>query len=142
MGHFEVLQVLSAYGADFSLSTVKTKETAVHFATIAYKLLCIRFLGQRGLFLAAIYKIREIYYHSCIVGCPANELNEEGLTPQKIAKNEGMKDSMKELKKLSGFQDKVARGNKPKGFAEPWTIRVNNYTILLQLIMQTIVVLY
>jgi len=44
-------------------------------------------------------------------GCPANQgTNEEGLTPQKIAKAEGFKDSMKELKKLTTFQDKVERG--------------------------------
>ena len=64
-------------------------------------------------------------YH-CI-GCPANESNEEGLTPQKIAKNEGMKDAMKELKKLTVYQDKIAKGNKPKGFAESWAIQVLLY---------------
>ena len=48
LGHFEVLQVLSAYGADFTVTT-STGDTAVHFATIANRLLCIRFLGQRGL---------------------------------------------------------------------------------------------
>ena len=60
------------------------------------------------------------------VGCPANEANEEGLTPQKIAKTEGFKDAMKEAKKLSSFQDKAARGAKPKGFAEPWCVRVSH----------------
>lgn len=59
------------------------------------------------------------------IGCPANENNEEGLTPQKIAKNEGTKDAMKELKKLTVYQDKVAKGGKPKGFAEPWAIQVH-----------------
>ena len=48
LGHFEVLQVLSAYGADFTVTT-STGDTAVHFATTANRLLCIRFLGQRGL---------------------------------------------------------------------------------------------
>lgn len=60
-----------------------------------------------------------------VPGCPANEANEEGQTPQKIAKTEGLKDVMKEVKKLSGFQDKVARGAKPKGFAEAWCVRVS-----------------
>ena len=60
-----------------------------------------------------------------VVGCPANEVNEEGYTPQKIAKNEGTKDAMKELKKLTGYQDKIAKGGKPKGFSESWCIRVS-----------------
>ena len=58
-------------------------------------------------------------------GCPANEgAGEEDTTPQKIAKVEGFKDAMKELKKLTTFQDKVAHGTKPKGYAEPWAVRV------------------
>lgn len=65
------------------------------------------------------------------IGCPTNETNNEGLTPQKIAKNEGTKDAMKELKKLSGFQDKVSRGAKPKGYAEPWSIKVSIELCLL-----------
>ena len=59
-------------------------------------------------------------------GCPANQpTNEEGLTPQKIAKTEGFKDAMKELKKLTTFQDKIERGAKPKGSAEDWAVRVS-----------------
>ena len=60
-------------------------------------------------------------------GCPANEpTTDEGeLTPQKIAKAEGYKDAMKELKKLTTFQDKAARGAKPKGFSEPWAVTVS-----------------
>lgn len=62
----------------------------------------------------------------CCEGCPANEAtNEEGVTPQKMAKTDGFKDGMKELKKLTTFQDKVARGTKPKGFAEPWAVTVS-----------------
>ena len=65
------------------------------------------------------------YYYVVIAGCPANEPpNEEGVTPQKLAKAEGLKDAMKELKKLTSFQDKVARGAKPKGYAEPWAVKV------------------
>ena len=60
-------------------------------------------------------------------GCPANEAttDEAALTPQKIAKTEGYKDSMKELKKLTTFQDKAARGAKPKGFSDQWAVRVS-----------------
>ena len=50
MGQFECLQALSAYGADFSV-TSKSCDTALHFATLAYKMLCIRFLGQRGQYI-------------------------------------------------------------------------------------------
>ena len=47
LGHFEAIQTLSAYGADFSLATV-AGENAMHFATRNYRLLCTRLLGQRG----------------------------------------------------------------------------------------------
>ena len=65
------------------------------------------------------------------IGCPANEVNEEGQTPQKLAKADGIKDAMKELKKLTGYQDKVAKGGKPKGFAELWCIRVRHIAMVL-----------
>ena len=61
------------------------------------------------------------YYYA---GCPANEENDQGMTPQKLAKQEGLKDAMKELKKLTSFQDKLACGAKPKGAAEPWAVQV------------------
>ena len=44
-----VIQTLSAYGADFTAATIMG-ENAMHFATIAYRLLCIRFLAQRGMY--------------------------------------------------------------------------------------------
>ena len=47
LGHFEAIQTLSAYGADFTLKTV-AGENAMHFATKNYRLLCTRLLGQRG----------------------------------------------------------------------------------------------
>lgn len=47
LGHFESIQMLSAYGADFRLST-RTGENAMHMATKKYRLLCTRLLGQRG----------------------------------------------------------------------------------------------
>ena len=49
MGHFLVIQALSAYGADFNL-TASTGENALHFATKNYRLLCIRMLAQRGMY--------------------------------------------------------------------------------------------
>lgn len=87
----------------------------MHFATLNHRLLCLRMLAQRG--------------------CPANEAtHESGATPQKLAKAEGHKDSMKELKKLTAFQDKVARGAKPKGYAEPWAVQVNGLRSIQQLV--------
>lgn len=63
LGHFEVLQVLSAYGADFTVAT-SSGENAMHFATMAGKLLCIRFLGQRGVWKeciqASVYLTKEL----------------------------------------------------------------------------------
>ena len=66
-------------------------------------------------------------------GCPANVANDDGITPQKLAKAEGFKDSMKELKKWIGFQEKLARGSKPKGSSDPWAIRVHLFSETLRL---------
>ena len=106
LGLFEVIQLLSAYGANFAMATA-SGENAMHFATAANNLLIIRLLGQRG--------------------CPAGAATVEGVTPQKIAKTEGFKDCMKELKKLTSFQDKVAKGSKPKGFSEHWCIQLYDW---------------
>jgi len=54
-------------------------------------------------------------------------VNGEGNTPQKLAKSLGFKDCMKELKKLTSFQDKILKGGKPKGYAEKWCIQVCTY---------------
>lgn len=45
--HFEALQVLSAYGANFSV-TNNDQQTAIHLTLPSSNLVCIRFLGQRG----------------------------------------------------------------------------------------------
>lgn len=45
--HFESLQVLSAYGADFTV-TNNDQQTAMHLTLPSSNLVCIRFLGQRG----------------------------------------------------------------------------------------------
>ena len=47
LGHFLVIQTLSAHGADFTLSS-SHQENAIFFATQNNHLLCIRLLGQRG----------------------------------------------------------------------------------------------
>ena len=57
LGHFEAIQTLSAYGADFTLKTV-AGENAMHFATKNYRLLCTRLLGQRGRNLSLVVRDR------------------------------------------------------------------------------------
>ena len=47
LGHFLVIQVLSAYGADFTLSTSQ-QENAIFFAARKNHLIILRLLGQRG----------------------------------------------------------------------------------------------
>ncbi len=41
---------------------------------------------------------------------------------------------MKELKKLTSFQDKVALGAKPKGFSEPWAVKVSNSDLIMMML--------
>ena len=85
----------------------------------------------RGIKLLCMIEQANIHVHVntlfTFLGCPANEAttDEAALTPQKIAKAEGYKDAMKELKKLTTFQDKADRGVKPKGFSEPWAVKVS-----------------
>lgn len=109
LGHFDVLQTLSAYGASFKTSTSLSLENAMHFALSTGNLNVIRFLGLRG--------------------CPANETDSSGQNPQKVAKGMGRKDLMKEVKKLSTFQDKAGRG-KVKGFTEQWLVQVYDWTVV------------
>ena len=45
--HFEALQVLSAYGANFTIVN-SDQQTAMHLTLPSSNLVCIRFLGQRG----------------------------------------------------------------------------------------------
>ncbi len=59
-GHFEVIQTLSAYDVDFTRAA-STGENALHFATMANRLLCIRMLAQRGVCCADVkYQSRMI----------------------------------------------------------------------------------
>ena len=60
LGHFEVIQALSAYGADFTVASA-AGENAMHFATAANRLLCTRLLGQRGTFTSYMY----VVVHAC-----------------------------------------------------------------------------
>ena len=121
-----MIQVLSAYGADFSLSTTE-QENAMFFATRGNHLIVLRLLGQRGRYTNDLYGVVHVTFGTCdYTGCPANEENNEDppLTPQKVAKGLSLKDAMKELKRLTTFQEKIARGSRPKGAAEPWAVQV------------------
>lgn len=81
---------------------------------------------SRTLLWFCFTQVKEVEQINCgFIGCPTNVANDQGVTPQKLAKAEGMKDAMKELKKLTTFQDKAARGGRPKGYAEPWCVRVS-----------------
>ena len=60
LGHFDVLQTLSAYGADFKARTSLTLENAVHFALTTGNQNVIRFLGLRGIVRT------NTYVHTCV----------------------------------------------------------------------------
>ncbi|XP_028858671.1 ankyrin repeat and EF-hand domain-containing protein 1 isoform X2 [Denticeps clupeoides] len=77
-GYFEVIQILSAYSADMGLVTAEGN-TALHYAARGGHTDCCRFLAQRG--------------------CNPKLKNEEGLLPRQIAKDNGHKFTIKELKK-------------------------------------------
>ena len=75
---------------------------------------------------------KSLYLYFVHEGCPAGQATtKEGLTPQRIAKKEGLKDAMKELKKQNTFQNKCTLDIKPKGFAEPWAVKVCNWIIMV-----------
>ena len=100
----------------------------------------------RGIKLLCVIEQANIHVHVntlfTFLGCPANEAttDETALTPQKIAKAEGYKDAMKELKKLTTFQDKADRGVKPKGFSEPWAVKVSRIELLALVLCSTFTV--
>lgn len=59
--HFEALQVLAAYGADFTV-TNNDQQTAMHLTLPSSNLVCIRFLGQRGENIIHMLRISLIVY--------------------------------------------------------------------------------
>ncbi|XP_067224333.1 ankyrin repeat and EF-hand domain-containing protein 1 isoform X2 [Chanodichthys erythropterus] len=86
-GFLEVLQVLSAYSADMCISTTKGN-TPLHFAAAGGFNECCRFLAQRG--------------------CNPKLKNLEGLLPSQVAKNNGHKAALKELKKAEKMHVKLS----------------------------------
>ena len=63
LGHFDVLQTLSAYGADFKARTSLALENAVHFALPTGNQNVIRFLGLRGIVHTNIFIHVYIHVH-------------------------------------------------------------------------------
>ncbi|XP_052009395.1 ankyrin repeat and EF-hand domain-containing protein 1 [Xyrauchen texanus] len=86
-GFLEVLQVLSAYSADFCVLT-KKGNTPLHFAAAGGFNECCRFLAQRG--------------------CNPKLKNEDGQLPSQVAKSNGQKAALKELKKAEKMYLKLS----------------------------------
>ncbi|XP_026782478.3 ankyrin repeat and EF-hand domain-containing protein 1-like [Pangasianodon hypophthalmus] len=76
-GFFEVLRMLSGYSADFNLTSL-LGNTAMHAAAAGGHAECCRFLFQRG--------------------CSVMKKNQQELLPSQIAKKNGHKAALKELK--------------------------------------------
>ncbi|XP_072546322.1 ankyrin repeat and EF-hand domain-containing protein 1 [Salminus brasiliensis] len=87
-GYFEVIQVLSAYSADFSVVNLNG-DTPLHLAAAGGYADCCRFLAQRG--------------------CNPKLKNLDGLFPRQIAKNSGHKAALKELKKAEQLHTKFSK---------------------------------
>ncbi|XP_058605134.1 ankyrin repeat and EF-hand domain-containing protein 1 isoform X1 [Onychostoma macrolepis] len=86
-GFLEVLKVLSAYSADLGISSTKDN-TPLHFAATGGFNECCRFLAQRG--------------------CNPKLKNLEGQLPSQVAKSNGHKAALKELKKAEKMHVKLS----------------------------------
>ncbi|XP_078140764.1 ankyrin repeat and EF-hand domain-containing protein 1 [Centroberyx gerrardi] len=94
-GFFELIVLLSAYGADLA-ATALNCTNALHLAAAGGFAECCRFLAQRG--------------------CNAKQKNSEGLLPRQMTEDKG---TSKELKKAERLQAKLSG----PGAAEPETWR-------------------
>ncbi|XP_021322982.2 ankyrin repeat and EF-hand domain-containing protein 1 isoform X2 [Danio rerio] len=105
-GFLEVLQVLSAYSADFCVSTTNGN-TPLHFAAAGGFNECCRFLSQRG--------------------CNPKLRNLEGQLPSQVAKSNGHKAALKELKKAEKRHVKFSAPDaiNPN---EPWAITLHDWS--------------
>ncbi|KAG1973158.1 ankyrin repeat and EF-hand domain-containing protein [Pimephales promelas] len=105
-GFLEVLQVLSAYSADLGISTAKG-DTPLHFAAAGGFNECCRFLAQRG--------------------CSPKQKNLEGLLPSQVAKNNGCKAALKELKKAEKIYVKLSKPDAVNP-NEPWAVTLHDWS--------------
>ncbi|XP_074648459.1 ankyrin repeat and EF-hand domain-containing protein 1-like isoform X2 [Tubulanus polymorphus] len=100
-GFFEVIVCLSAFGANFDVTDDKGN-TPVHLAANGHAM-CLKFLGQRG--------------------CNPKPKNDDGFTARVIAKDNGHKDVLKELRKVEKSFGKVGKNN------EPWALKLYDWSV-------------
>ncbi|XP_064621436.1 ankyrin repeat and EF-hand domain-containing protein 1-like isoform X2 [Lineus longissimus] len=100
-GFFDVLCCLAGHGANFDQVDDKGN-TPIHFAADGHAL-CCRFMGQRG-------------------GNPKPK-NDDGFVAKVIAKDNGHKDCLKELKKAERNHGKIGKNN------EPWAIALYDWSV-------------
>ncbi|KAL6477246.1 hypothetical protein MHYP_G00130810 [Metynnis hypsauchen] len=102
----QVIQVLSANSADFSAVDLNGN-TPLHLAAAGGYTDCCRFLAQRG--------------------CNPKLKNLEGLVPRQIAKDNGHKASLKELKKAERLHTKFSKpeADNPN---ELWALRLHDWS--------------
>ncbi|KAK7142671.1 hypothetical protein R3I94_012125 [Phoxinus phoxinus] len=105
-GFLEVLQVLSAYSSDLGISTTKG-DTPLHLAAAGGFNECCRFLAQRG--------------------CSPKLKNLEGLLPSQVAKNNGFKAALKELKKAEKMYVKLSAPDAVNP-NEPWAVTLHDWS--------------
>ncbi|CAM4648580.1 unnamed protein product [Leuciscus chuanchicus] len=105
-GFLEILQVLSAFSAHLGISISKG-ETLLHFAAAGGFNECCRFLAQRG--------------------CSPKLKNLEGLLPSQVAKNNGYKAALKELKKAEKMYKKLSAPDAVNP-NEPWAVTLHDWS--------------
>ncbi|XP_019911589.2 ankyrin repeat and EF-hand domain-containing protein 1a isoform X2 [Esox lucius] len=105
-GFFEVIQVLSAYSADMGVMTIEG-DTPLHFAARGGFTDCCRFLAQRG--------------------CNPKLKNQEGLLPRQIAKDNGHRAAVRELKKAERIYGKHSKPGLSNRNA-PWALRLHDWS--------------
>ncbi|XP_041721886.1 ankyrin repeat and EF-hand domain-containing protein 1 [Coregonus clupeaformis] len=105
-GFFEVIQVLSAYSADMGVMTSEG-DTPLHYAARGGFTDCCRFLAQRG--------------------CNPKQKNQEGLLPRQIAKDNGYKAVVKELKKAERIHGKYSKPGVSNPNT-PWALTLHDWS--------------
>jgi len=104
VGSFEILMHLSAFGAKFDKCDIEMK-SPIHWATELNFPLCVRFLGQRG--------------------CDPRTKDRRGNIPKVVAKDNGFKEVLKELKKLERIFNRISKGLPPP--SDPRLVRIYDW---------------
>nr|XP_023662539.1 ankyrin repeat and EF-hand domain-containing protein 1 [Paramormyrops kingsleyae] len=105
-GFFEVIRVLSAYSADLGIMAADGN-TPLHYAAQGGFSECCRFLAQRG--------------------CNPKLKNYEGLLPRQIAKDNGHKQALNELKKAERLHSKFSKPGAVNP-NEQWTVTLHDWS--------------